>query len=281
MPHHAAVTVAVEACGSWEAVPAADVIDEGVVIDEAWVIDEGVVIDEGIVHEEPAFVGESVEVHGDAVTTDVVEPTLPIEEVVAPPATESRDAAAQPAAASVVVPDLQPAVDASRDDVQPASAVAEPVMKPVAEPELAQPAEAVAVEPAIAEPAVAESPSEPNLFEEADRSDELDPAPADEAVPSGATESPEPASPPTNPLDAAERRSGERPRLWVDATGRHATVGVLVEVRADGRCVIDTGTGLLEVRSADLRRRDRAYAAEAGARLAARRGPAPAETAGR
>jgi hypothetical protein len=35
------------------------------------------------------------------------------------------------------------------------------------------------------------------------------------------------------------------------------------------------------VRSADLRRRDRAYAAEAGARLAARRGPAPAETAGR
>lgn len=256
------VEVEAAACGPWDAVPATVVIDDGVVSDDAGLAFEAVVV-----HDESAIVGESIEAHGDVVAADA-EPTPLVEEVVAPPATESQDAA-EPAATSVVVPELKPVIDAPRD-VQPASATEDEAMQPAAEP----------VVPA--------APSEPNLFEEADRTEEFDIAPAaaepeaDAPPATGAGEPPpEPAAAPTNPLDAAERRSGERARLWVDATGRHATVGVLVDVRADGRCVIDTGTGILEVRSEELRRRDRDYAAQAGERLAARRGPGPGETAGR
>lgn len=256
------VVVEAAACDPWDAVPATVVIDDGIVSDDAGLAFEAVVV-----HDESAIVGETIEAHGDLVASDA-EPTPSVEEVVAPPVTESQDAA-EPAATSVVVPELKPAIDAPRD-VQPASATQDEAMQPAAEP----------VVPA--------APSEPNLFEEADRSADFDTAPAggepeaDAPPATGAGEPPpEPAAAPTNPLDAAERRSGERARLWVDATGRHATVGVLVDVRADGRCVIDTGTGILEVRSEELRRRDRDYAAQAGERLAARRGPGPGETAGR
>lgn len=219
-------------------------------------------------------------------------PTLSVEHV-PPPVTPSTDDATPRVADSVVVPDLQPVTDDQRDDVQPTAAVEEAAMQPEAEPA------AVGETAAPLEPAVA--PAEPNLFEEADRTDELDQGPSD-AVPAPPSDTPsadddpepmpesadaavppadEPAPPAENPLDAAARRSGEEARLWIDATGRHAVVGVLVEVRVDGRCVIDTGAGVLEVRSVDLRRRDRDYAAQAADRLAARRGPAPAETAGR
>lgn len=213
-------------------------------------------------------------------------------------------------AASVVVPDLKPAVDASADDVQPTSGIEEPAMQSAAEPGL--PAEPVAAEAPAGEPAVPPAASEPNLFEEADLVDEAEQAAVPDAASADAVADPaadaspateeggpppeplvspdaidrepvqeSPAEPPANPLDEAERRSGEAARLWVDATGRHSAVGVLVEVSVDGRCVIDTGAGILEVRSSDLRRRDRDYATQAAERLATRRGPGPAETAGR
>jgi hypothetical protein len=248
----------------------------------------------------PSFVGESIDVQGDVVIADLGEPTSPTEEIAAPSAVVSRDAAPEPPAASVVVPELKPAVDAS-PDVQPTSAIEEPATMPVPEP--APPVEplpeepSVATEPPVTEPVLPAAPAEPNLFEEAESAEGLDAAPVDtvpEPVP-GAEETREPtpepagdAGPPAgessadqaNPLDDAERRSGEAARLWVDATGRHSVVGVLVDVRTDGRCVIDTGAGILEVRGSDLRRRDRDYAAQAAERLAARRGPGPAETAG-
>lgn len=259
---------------------------------------------------EPVVADDGIVVTGELVVSDVdvrVDPAgeaAPAAET--PPVATPREPAGEQAAASVVVPDLQPVVDASADDVQPTSAIEEPTMKPAAEPE--QPAVAEpepASEPPAEEPVMPAAPPEPNLFEEAEQPGE--PAAAD-AIAEPANETPratedgapmpepsgtpepsdtvpppadEPAPEPVNPLDAAERRSGEAARLWVDATGRHSAVGVLVDVRADGRCVIDTGTGTLEVRPADLRRRDREYAAQAADRLAARRGPAAAETAGR
>jgi hypothetical protein len=114
------------------------------------------------------------------------------------------------------------------------------------------------------------------------------PSPGDETEPPQPSPEPlegepatDPAEPPAavNPLDAAERRSGEPARLWIDATGRHSVVGVLVEVH-DGTCVLDTGSGVLEVRSSDLRRRDRDYAEQAAERLATRRAPATSDTVG-
>lgn len=277
---------------SWDAVSAPVVIDDGV-----FSTDAGMAFEAVVVHDESSLVGETIETiepHGDVTAADTVPP---LEEVVALPATEPQDVVPEPAPTSVVVPDLKPAADASRD-VQPTSATQDEAMQLGTVPDAAAAAEPAGEAP-VAEAAVPASPSEPNLFEEADRAAELDVAPADaasEAPPATGADAPPPAPPATdpvedapaepaaeatNPLDAAERRSGERARLWVDATGRHSTVGVLVAVRADGRCVIDTGTGILEVPPAALRRRDREYAAQASERLAGRRGPGPVETAGR
>lgn len=276
------------------------VADHGIVSGDAWTV-----IHPAVVHDEPSFVGESIEVQGDVVIADLGEPTSAAEEVAVPSAVVARDAAPEPSAISVVVPELKPAADAS-PDVQPTSAIEEPAAKPASEP--APPVEPLTEEPPVAtgspvtEPVIPAAPAEPNLFEEADEdadsTEGLDAAPVDAVLdPAPAADearepTPEPAGdavPPAgessadqaNPLDDAERRSGEAARLWVDATGRHSVVGVLVDVRADGRCVIDTGAGILEVRASDLRRRDRDYAAQAAERLATRRGPAPAETAGR
>lgn len=282
-----------DACGAWDGSPTGSVISGSVVSDVV------------VWHEGTSFVEDPVVVHGDVVSADVAEPVPPVEAGTATAAVAAQDAAAEPPAASVVVPDLKPAADAAAA-VQPASAVEEPPEPPAPEP--VPPVEPMAEESPVAkdatvtEPVADAVPVEPNLFEEADRTEELDAAPADAGpdsavpadeprepmpepaegpVPPAAAPDDEPAAPPSNPLDEAERRSGEAARLWVDATGRHSVVGVLVDVRADGRCVIDTGAGILEVRASDLRRRDRDYAAQAAERLATRSGPGLEETAGR
>jgi len=258
------------------------------------------------VHEGVVTNGDLVEIHSDVTAGPASEPAPSVETVAVPPTPRSEPT--DESAASVVVPDLKPVGNASSDDVQPTSAIAEPAMKAAVEPESEPdvPVEPVAEEaPAAKETAIAEpvdvAAPQPNLFEEADHADDLDapptganeepaadaspasddpapmPEPADDPPPPAAEPDPAPA----NPLDEAERRSGEEARLWIDATGRHSVVGVLVDVRADGRCVIDTGAGILEVRASDLRSRDRDYAEQAAERLATRRGPGAAETAGR
>lgn len=257
---------------------------------------------ETTVADEVVVAGDPIGLDVDMIAEPVGEPMAVVESVDPPPEVSSREdrleeARPDQAAASVVVPDLRPAVDASAEDVQPTSAIEEPAPTLPAEP----------VAP-VADPVVPPVTPEPNLFEEADQFDEAGQTdapestradavaePAADVPPATEDREPSPESPvgsdaparepvegsPANPLDEAERRSGEAARLWVDATGRHSAVGVLVEVSGDGRCVIDTGAGILEVRSADLRRRDRDYATQAAERLATRRGPGPAETAGR
>lgn len=188
------------------------------------------------------------------------------------------------------LPDLDPVVP----DVQQAAAAeptAEPLPQPV--PESDSPPAAAAVEPVVED--------EENLFVIADavraeganlsdrnaRSDAVEPpaadgpsADADGQLPESDADSAAPAEP-ANPLDAAEHRAGEPARLWVDATGRHAVVGVLVGVREDGTCILDTGSGMVGVSVESLRRRDRDYAEQAGGRLAARERPAATATAAR
>jgi len=263
------------------------------------------------VHEGVVTNGDLVEIRSEVTVGPASEPAPAVETVAVPPTPPSEPT--DESAASVVVPDLKPVVNASSDDVQPTSAIEEPAMKAAVEPESEPdaPVEPVAEEaPAaketeIAEPVAPVAPPPPNLFEEADNDDDLDappagvsaepaadaspvsdepapmPEPAADPPPPAAEPAAEPDPAPANPLDEAERRSGEEARLWIDATGRHSVVGVLVDVRADGRCVIDTGAGILEVRASDLRSRDRDYAEQAAERLASRRGPGATETAGR
>lgn len=240
-------------------------------------------------------VGESSEQAAMSHVAAVAEPTL-----AEPPASEPSSAT------TAAVPELKPVGEPAGDDVQQAVAIdaprmrPEPAEEPVIEPAADKPAPLPEQQPAPA-PAAPAPPAEPNLFEEAEK--DLDESSAAEAASPLESEkdstpvSGEPPQPedepveegrsggssvePVNPLDAAAQRSGEQPRLWVDATGRHSVVGVLVAVRTDGTCVLDTGTGMLEVRSADLRRRDRDYAAQAAERLATRQIPAAIDTAAR
>lgn len=237
---------------------------------------------------------ESAMIESGVIETEIVDSGIVGSEIVADEAVERVTPPAAPnpapAAASVVklpdaaVPELEPVAD----DVRRASADG-PAALPAPSPEPAPPT--APVEPAVVE--------EVNLFELADAAEagqegspaeqapaEIPDRPAADEPPADADgESPEPdgAEPreSANPLDAAERRSGEPARLWIDATGRHAVVGVLVDVRGDGTCVLDTGAEMLEVPAAALRRRDRDYAEQAAARLAEVRRPAVSETVAR
>ena len=122
------------------------------------------------------------------------------------------------------------------------------------------------------EPAAESAPEAVPAAEPTDGADPL----SEEAAPDDA-----PAAP-ANSLDAAARRSGEPVRRWIDHSGSYAVVGVLVAVRADGRCVIDAGHRTIAVPLEALSSHDRDYAERAGARMTARRGgpPAAGDTAG-
>jgi hypothetical protein len=70
-------------------------------------------------------------------------------------------------------------------------------------------------------------------------------------------------------------------RRWVDASGEHATVGALVDLRGDAVEIRKANGRTVIVPLGRLSAIDRTYAAEAGARLAARTpAPQPTDTAG-
>lgn len=233
---------------------------------------------------------------------------MAIEESVAFALTESEFVVAEtvieladpiPAPASAEVADVPPASSVVTPST-PGAAVPEPVADDVrqafaAEPEIALepvPTPAPQEEAVVAAPALE---AEENLFTRADAAlaedmatggaDEptTDRAPAErEGVVDDEVEEPNEDQPePVNPLDAATRRTGEPARLWIDATGRHSLVGVLVDLRQDGTCRLDTGAGLVDIPVAALRRRDRDYAEQAARRLAAPGQPAVSETVAR
>lgn len=220
----------------------------------------------------------------------VVGAALGSEMIVAEAAAEPTEAVPTPAPADTddvpTIPGIasRPTPEAAADVLQ-ASAV-EPDIDLAPMPEERSSAEEVAASPAAVE--------EANLFTLADAANaaagaaDVDGQPASDRAPTAddglpdepAEEADAPQPEPVNPLDAAAQRTGEPARMWIDATGRHAVVGVLVDCGADGTCRLDTGAGLVEIPLVALRRLDREYAEQAAARLAAGR-PDLAETVAR
>jgi hypothetical protein len=209
------------------------------------------------------------------------------------------------------LPELQPAPEPPSDAVKPASND-EPAFEPV--PPVRDREEEPAAEPAV--------PQEENLFEKVERrtdsaaeptvepaepaaepaptggvdpaapaggdpgapaNDEDSPASAVEPVvpspPSAEPAAPEADAPAADPADTAAR---EPLRRWIDATGSYAVVGELVAVGPDRISIRRNDGREISVPLDKLSLHDRAYARDAGERLAARR-PAAAtsrETAG-
>lgn len=165
------------------------------------------------------------------------------------------EAAADVLQASVAEPEPEPDIDlAPVPEERSAAAVVPASPAAVEEENLFTLADAAAAAGVDGQPA-------------SDRAPTVDDGPSDEPVEEADDPRPEPA----NPLDAAAQRTGEPARVWIDATGRHAVVGVLVDLGADGTCRLDTGAGLVEIPLVALRRLDREYAEQAAARLAAGR----------
>jgi hypothetical protein len=200
-----------------------------------------------------------------------VEPAVAIEPAPAEPAVEA-EPPAEPApdesAVEIPVPPVEPNIfeeveaagDAAPDAAEPVAQPATPTATPAAD-DLSGSA-AAAQEP-VDEPAAADPAADPATVPDA-----VAPAPA------GA----EPAAPPA--ADPFGDAGGEPMRRWIDDTGSYATVGMLVELRADG-VEIRKGNGRSVIVPLDrLSDHDRSYAAAAGARLAAERTASSSATAG-
>ena len=92
-----------------------------------------------------------------------------------------------------------------------------------------------------------------------DTEDESPPAPADEADPFAEAD------------DSDSLAAAEPVRRWIHASGAHSLVARLVEVEADGSCLLETESRQIRVPLANLSGHDRDYLRAAGVRLAALR----------
>ena len=180
--------------------------------------------------------------------------------------------------------DEAPADDAAAgDDEEMADEPAEPAAEPVAD--LFGDADEPADEPEMTE----DEPADSDAAEGEPAADD-DAAPSAEPVADGepATESDpvEPAEPAADPFARSEPE-----RRWIDATGTASMVATLIEVGADGRCVLETRGRRIAVPVEKLSGHDRDYVRQAGVRLAklkadkagetaAAATPAPTDTAG-
>jgi hypothetical protein len=235
-----------------------------------------------------------------------VEPVVALEPAPVEPATEPapqepapepapEPAAPQPEPVATVESPVQPAepnifeeVESAADAAILAPAGAEPLAEPSA-PSTDRSADNLFGEPeAATEPAaapVADPPAEPSAAEPAldPKADASEPAAEPVAEPAAddapATEEPasQPAAAEADPFSDASR---EPLRRWVDDTGSYATVGMLVDVRAEGVEIRKANGRTVIVPLDRLSEHDRAYAADAEARLAADRAPSSRETVG-
>lgn len=97
----------------------------------------------------------------------------------------------------------------------------------------------------------------------------------------GEDEPTEPTETPENDPFATREAAPEPVRRWIDASGRHETIGRLVEVHADRVRILKANGRYAVVPMHRLSHHDQAYAATAGGRLAggAPTGPAATDTA--
>ena len=216
------------------------------------------------------------------------------EAAAATPADEAAPAAdAAPAGADEEMADEPDAAvrdlfaEADQADAAPAKPAAEP-----AEPAADLFGDSDAADPEMTEdkPAAA---TDDGGSEPADPFADSAPAPADDAAPTADGEpaaDPEPADDSAAPA-ADESARGEPERRWIDATGTASMVARLIEVGADGRCVLEARGRRLAVPVENLSGHDRDYVRQAGVRLAKLRAdkagetaaaaaPAPTDTAG-
>ncbi|MGB8852370.1 MAG: SHD1 domain-containing protein [Pirellulales bacterium] len=223
-----------------------------------------------------------------------------------PPATEPEVAVAAP---------IVPAPVAAAPEPAPVVTAVEPPA-PRGEPNIFEEVEAAAdaaildpagtepaPEPAVAPSASAAAPSSDALFAEpaakpepaveplaapvaSESSAAADESAADPAAEPAADDAPAPAAdepagkPAADEPDPFSDASREPVRRWVDDTGSYATVGTLVDVRADGVEIRKANGRTVIVPLDRLSEHDRGYAAAAEARLAAERTPPTRDTAG-
>ena len=218
------------------------------------------------------------------------EPTAPPVAAAEPDATALAEPAPAPTPAVTAVeppaPQAEPnifeeveaAADAAILDPTGAEPADEPAVAP-SEPAAAPGADALFGEPAATPEPAADPLAEPASSEPAAAAEQpaAEPVadPAAEDAPAPAAD--EPATDDTDPFSDAGR---EPLRRWVDDTGSYATVGMLVDVRADRVEIRKANGRTVLVPLGRLSEHDRAYAAAAEARLAAERTPSSRETAG-
>jgi len=206
------------------------------------------------------------------------------------------------------------AAQAELENAAPAPAAEQPMKKASDE----QPA--VEAEPAPAEPAPkptpkkpAPQPAEENLFDEADDEPAAEKPAADKPAPMKKAPAEEPvedlfgepeAGTPADdkapaakesadepPVDEKADKTDENPfslldalpepvRRWIDATGRHQTIGRLVEVHPDRIRILKSNGHYTTVPLERLSRHDQSYVTQVGERIAAKR-PAVTDTAQR
>lgn len=184
-------------------------------------------------------------------------PVEPVAEPPAPPAEPNIFEEVEAEADAAILGAAAPEEDAGSDE-------------PSAEPAGGDVFGAAEADPA-AEAPLAEPAAEPATEAADDATTPAAESPAD------APASGEPAEDQADPFSDASR---EPLRRWVDVTGSYATVGMLVDVRSDAVEIRKSNGRTVVVPLERLSEHDRAYAADAGARLAAERAPSSRETAG-
>jgi hypothetical protein len=137
------------------------------------------------------------------------------------------------------------------DPIPPAGPAAEPADLPFDDDPIAD-----GTDPLMADDEDAAAPA-PDVV--GDSEDEPLPAPADDSDPFAETDDPDSLA------------SAEPVRRWIHASGAHSLVARLVEVEADGSCLLETEGRQIRVPLANLSGHDRDYLRAAGVRLAALR----------
>jgi hypothetical protein len=235
----------------------------------------------------------------EAVAQEVAEPDMKTEE---PLPSEEPAPAAEPPMEEDVAPETP--VPVEPEPMEPEPMEPEPAVEPQPEPapedgnifeeldaEGGEAAPASEEDAAMAEEPAAGEPEEPGAdpFGDAETGEPAaEPAMTEEEPPMTDQEPVAPEGGDSEPADPFAR--GEPARRWIDASGTASMVATLIEVGADGRCVLETRGRRIAVPVENLSGHDRDYVRQAGVRLAKSRtgeagetaaaAPSPTDTAG-
>jgi hypothetical protein len=212
-----------------------------------------------------------------------------------PPAPQFKTAAEILAEEQADAPPMkEPAATEPATPLEPAQPLTEPITEAPADKEPPMEEDAPPAKPQDEEPAPAKHAvkNDDNLFdEESDEPEDAPEAPAEDGPSepeADATESPtdepvteKPADEPKaedDPFAAVLHAPDEPVRRWIDDSGRHETIGRLVEVHPDRVRILKSNGRYATVPLERLSRHDQSYVSATGERIAAQQAPAPAAT---